>query len=111
MPNPTVHLGFIGSFPVNSASLTPQLKLQIQNLASLLAAGKQKNVTIYGYTTYSTAKAANLAISQARANSVAQYLRTQLTAMSVFGVLITAKGEGSVRGQVAAAYRRVEIFV
>ena len=111
MPNPTVHLGFIGSFPVNSASLTPQLKLQIQNLASLLAAGKQKNVTIYGYTTYSTAKAANLAISQARANLVAQYLRTQLTAMSVFGVLITAKGEGSVRGQVAAAYRRVEIFV
>ena len=111
MPNPTVHLGFIGSFPVNSASLTPQLKLQVQNLASLLAAGKQKNVTIYGYTTYSTAKAANLAISQARANSVAQYLRTQLTAMGVFGVLITAKGEGSVRGQVAAAYRRVEIFV
>jgi len=38
-------------------------------------------------------------------------LRTQLTAMSVSGVLITAKGEGSVRGQVAAAYRRVEIFV
>lgn len=111
MPNPTVHLGFIGSFTVNSAALTPQIKLQIQNLASLLAAGKQKNVTIYGYTTYSTATAANLAISQARANSVAQYLRTQLTAMSVFGVSITAKGEGSVRGQVAATYRRVEIFV
>ena len=104
-------LGTISSFAVNSSALTPQLKTQIQNLASLLAAGKQKNVTIYGYTTYSTAKAANLAISQARANSVAQYLRTQLTAMSVFGVLITAKGEGSVRGQVAAAYRRVEIFV
>ena len=111
MPNPTVHLGFIGGFQVNSATLTTQLKLQIQNLASLLAAGKQKNVTIYGYTTYSTATASNLAISQARANTVAQYLRTQLTAMSVSGVLITAKGEGSVRGQVAAAYRRVEIFV
>ena len=111
MPNPTVQLGFIGGFQANSATLTTQLKLQIQNLASLLATGKQKNVTIYGYTTYSTATASNLAISQARANAVAQYLRTQLTAMSVSGVLITAKGEGSVRGQVAAAYRRVEIFV
>ena len=104
-------LGTISSFAVNSSALTPQLKTQIHKLAVLLAVNKQKNVTIYGYTTYSTAKAANLAISQARANSVAQYLRTQLTAMSVFGVLITAKGEGSVRGQVAAAYRRVEIFV
>ena len=104
-------LGTISSFAVNSSALTPQLKTQIHNLAVLLAVNKQKNVTIYGYTTYSTAKAANLAISQARANSVAQYLRTQLTAMSVFGVLITAKGEGSVRGQVSAAYRRVEIFV
>jgi len=104
-------LGTISSFAVNSSALTPQLKTQIHNLAVLLSINKQKNVTIYGYTTYSTAKAANLAISQARANSVAQYLRTQLTAMSVFGVLITAKGEGSVRGQVSAAYRRVEIFV
>ena len=104
-------LGTISSFAVNSSALTPQLKTQIHKLAVLLAVNKQKNVTIYGYTTYSTAKAANLAISQARANSVARYLRTQLTAMGVFGVLITAKGEGSVRGQVAAAYRRVEIFV
>ena len=94
-------LGTISSFAVNSSALTPQLKTQIHKLAVLLAVNKQKNVTIYGYTTYSTAKAANLAISQARANSVAQYLRTQLTAMNVFGVLITAKGEGSVRGQVA----------
>jgi len=104
-------LGTISSFAVNSSTLTPQLKTQIHNLAVLLSINKQKNVTIYGYTTYSTATASNLAISQARANTVAQYLRTQLTAMSVFGVLITAKGEGSVRGQVAAAYRRVEIFV
>ena len=104
-------LGTISSFAVISSALTPQLKTQIHNLAVLLAVNKQKNVTIYGYTTYSTATTSNLAISQARANSVAQYLRTQLTAMSVFGVSITAKGEGSVRGQVAAAYRRVEIFV
>jgi len=104
-------LGTISSFAVNSSTLTPQLKTQIHNLAVLLSINKQKNVTIYGYTTYSTATASNLAISQARANTVAQYLRTQLTAMSVFGVLITAKGEGSVRGQVAGAYRRVEIFV
>jgi outer membrane protein OmpA-like peptidoglycan-associated protein len=104
-------LGSISIFAVNSSVLTPQLKTQIHNLAILLLANKQKHVTAYGYTTYSTATASNLAISQARANAVAQYLRTQLTAMSVFGVLITAKGEGSVRGQVAAAYRRVEIFV
>ena len=104
-------LGSISSFAVNSAALTPQLKSQIHNLAALLAVNKQKNVTIYGYTTYSTATAANLSISQARANAVAQYLRSQLTAMHVLGVLITAKGEGSVKGQIAAAYRRVEIFV
>jgi len=104
-------LGTISSFAVNSSTLTPQLKTQIHNLAVLLSINKLKNVTIYGYTTYSTATASNLAISQARANTVAQYLRTQLTAMSVFGVLITAKGEGSVRGQVTGTYRRVEIFV
>jgi len=104
-------LGTISSFAVNSSTLTPQLKTQIHNLAVLLSINKQKNVTIYGYTTYSTATASNLKISQARANAVAQYLRTQLTAMGVSGVLITAKGEGSVRGQVAGAYRRVEIFV
>ena len=111
MPNPTVHLGFVGGFAVNSAALNPQIKNQVHNLAALLAVNKQKNVTIYGYTTYSTATAANLSISQARANAVAQYLRSQLTAMHVLGVLITAKGEGSVKGQIAAAYRRVEIFV
>jgi len=104
-------LGTISSFAVNSSTLTPQLKTQIHNLAVLLSINKQKNVTIYGYTTYSTATASNLKISQARANAVAQYLRTQLTAMGVSGVLITAKGEGSVRGQVTGAYRRVEIFV
>ena len=104
-------LGTISSFAVHSSALTPQLKTQIHNLGVLLAVNMQKNVTIYGYTTYSTATASNLAISQARANAVAQYLRSQLSAMSVFGVLITARGEGSVKGQVAAAYRRVEIFV
>ena len=109
--SPMVHIGTIGSFAVGSAALTPQLKTQIHNLAGLLAVNKQKKVTLYGYTTYSTATASNLAISQARANAVTIYLRSQLTLLKVLGVSITAKGEGSVKGQLAGAYRRVEIFV
>ena len=110
-PTSSTLIGTIGSFAVNSAALTPQLKTQIHNLAALLAVNKQKKVTLYGYTTYSTATASNLAISQARANAVTIYLRSQLTSLKVLGVSITAKGEGSVKGQLAGAYRRVEIFV
>ena len=110
-PTSSTLIGTIGSFAVNSAALTPQLKTQIHNLAALLAVNKQKKVTLYGYTTYSTATASNLAISQARANAVTIYLRSQLTLLKVLGVSITAKGEGSVKGQLAGAYRRVEIFV
>jgi len=56
-------------------------------------------VTLYGYSSDPGTAAHKLAVSRWRANAVAGYLRTELTAMHVKGVTIDAAGEGSIRAR------------
>ena len=107
----SVLLGAVGTFSSSSSRLSASLRTQVKKLASLVKTGGYFRVTLYGYSSDPGTAAHKLAVSRSRANAVAGYLRTELTAMHVKGVTIDAAGEGSIRGKTSAAYRRVEVFV
>jgi uncharacterized repeat protein (TIGR02543 family) len=107
----SVLLGAVGTFSAKSSKLSTALKVQVKRLASLVKTGGYARVTLYGYSTDSGTAPQKLSISRSRANAVAGYLRTELTAQHVKGVSIDAAGEGSIKGKVSAVYRRVEVFV
>ena len=107
----SVLLGAVGTFSSSSSRLSASLRTQVKKLASLVKTGGYFRVTLYGYSSDPGTAAHKLAVSRWRANAVAGYLRTELTAMHVKGVTIDAAGEGSIRGKTSAAYRRVEVFV
>jgi outer membrane protein OmpA-like peptidoglycan-associated protein len=61
-------------FEIGSAALTPQSREQLRNVAVILTAYPRARVTVAGHTDNVGEEATNLALSQARAESVARVL-------------------------------------
>ncbi len=78
------------SFDSNSATLRPASTEQLANIAQILKAYPALNITIGGFTDNTGDAAANLQLSQARANSVMQ----ELAKMGVGADRLEAKGYG-----------------
>ena len=108
---PSVLIGAVGSFAINSAKLTANLKTQVHRLAVLTKSDHFIAESLYGYTTDTGSVSSQLAISNRRANAVAAYLRSQLRSLHVEGVTVTFAGEGTFKTETGATFRRVEVFV
>lgn len=108
---PSVLIGAVGSFAINSAKLTANLKTQVHRLAVLTKSDHFIAESLYGYTTDTGSVSSQLAISNRRANAVAAYLRSQLRSLHVEGVTVTSAGEGTFKTETGATFRRVEVFV
>jgi outer membrane protein OmpA-like peptidoglycan-associated protein len=80
-------------------------------LAELTRAEHYSTETLYGYTSDTGSARTQMVVSDLRANAVATYLRQQLAALHVTGVKVISVGEGAVKAETAATYRRVEVFV
>jgi len=109
--SPDVLIGAVGSFASNSFALTANLKTQIHRLAELTRSEHYSTETLYGYTSDTGPTRTQMVISDLRANAVATYLRQQLAGLHVSGVKVVSVGEGAVKAQTSATYRRVEVFV
>jgi uncharacterized repeat protein (TIGR02543 family) len=109
--SPSVLVGAVGSFANNSFTLTANLKAQVHRLAELTRAEHYGAETLYGYTSDTGSARTQMVISDLRASAVATYLRQQLALLHVTGVKVTSVGEGAVKAETAAMYRRVEVFV
>jgi outer membrane protein OmpA-like peptidoglycan-associated protein len=77
-------------FNTGSATLQPQSKDQLQDIAAILKTYPNAHVKIGGYTDNVGSAASNLALSQERADSV----RSQLVSMGVDADRLTAEGYG-----------------
>jgi len=84
-------------FAANSASLSPRLKSQIANLASQIVARGASRVVLTGYSDSASSQTTSIAISRARALTVARYLQQLLTVRHVRGVKIATTGKGSAK--------------
>jgi outer membrane protein OmpA-like peptidoglycan-associated protein len=84
-------------FAANSASLSPKLKSQIADLATQIATHSDSKIVLTGYSDSASPKTTSLAISRARAATVAKYLKQLLTDRNVVGVKIAAIGKGSAK--------------
>jgi outer membrane protein OmpA-like peptidoglycan-associated protein len=99
------------SFLVNSANLTAQARATLDRFAAaLVRVGSYRPFVVEGHTDQSGSRAANLALSQARANSVVDYLAGR----GVDRKRLTAQGYGPDRplqGRTPddPANRRVEV--
>ena len=87
----------VGSFATNSSSLSTRLKLQISNLAQTIKSKNYNLVTLVGYSDASGTSVRRFGTSRARAAHVRQYLREQLAALDVKGVIIVTAGDPSTR--------------
>jgi uncharacterized repeat protein (TIGR02543 family) len=107
----SVLYGAVGLFSKKTTKLTTNLKVEVRRLAAAVKTKKYVKVTLYGYTAATGVASLNVSLSRARAANVANYLRSELSAMKVKGVVISAAGEGAVAGKTAPQYSRVEVFV
>lgn len=97
-PTPASTSAFtVRPFAANSASLSPQLKSQIADLANQIVAGSNSKVVLTGYSDSASSQTTSLAISKARAVTVAKYLQQLLTVRHVRGIKIAARGKGSAK--------------
>ncbi|HVA71063.1 MAG TPA: InlB B-repeat-containing protein, partial [Acidimicrobiales bacterium] len=103
--------GAVGLFAKNATQLTTAMKSQVRHLAGVIKAKGYKKVSLFGYTAETGLSSLDLSLSRSRAMSVADYLREQLSARKVKGVVILAAGEGSIAKMKAHQYSRVEVFV
>jgi uncharacterized repeat protein (TIGR02543 family) len=93
----------IDPFARKSSSLTSSLKSQINALAVTVKANHDTKIALIGYgdelskadQLNESIWAANFLLSRARARAVETYLRTQLAALGVLAVTISAEGNGS----------------
>ena len=109
--SPDVLIGAVGSFASNSFALTANLKTQVHRLAELTRSEHYSALMLYGYTSDTGPVRTQMVMSDLRASVVATYLRQQLSDLHVTGVRVTSVGEGAVKAETAALYRRVEVFV
>jgi uncharacterized repeat protein (TIGR02543 family) len=103
--------GAVGLFAKNATQLSTAMKSQVRQLAVAIRAKGYKKVSLFGYTAETGLSSLDLLLSSARATSVANYLREQLSALKVKGVVILAAGEGAIARMRAHQYSRVEVFV
>lgn len=79
------------TFDTNAATLRPESQEQLSNIAAILKSYPNVNVKIGGYTDNTGDPAANMSLSQKRAESV----REQLVALGVASNRLEAEGYGS----------------
>lgn len=79
------------TFESGSATLRPESRDQLQNLASILKAYPDVHITIGGYTDNTGDAAANIRLSQDRADAV----RRELEVLGIPPTRLTARGYGS----------------
>jgi uncharacterized repeat protein (TIGR02543 family) len=108
---PVILLGAVGTFASNSSWLSPALKAQTHRLAVLVKRGLYTSVTLYGYTNDVGPAPLKVWTSRLRATAVANFLRARLASLHIKGVTIRATGEGAIKNETSAKYRRVEVFV
>jgi hypothetical protein len=87
----------VSPFAVNSASLSASLRSQVVVLANTIKAHHSRAVLLVGMAGHVSANK-RLSVSRARAEVVAQYLRADLKAIHVKGVLISAFAQYSFNG-------------
>ncbi len=109
-PTSTLY-GSVGLFSKNSTGLTASLKRQIAQLATVIHEKSYTAVRLFGYSADTGLASLNGSLSTARAKNVANYLRSELKAMKVTGVTVSAAGEGAVAGKTSSRYSCVEVFV
>jgi uncharacterized repeat protein (TIGR02543 family) len=103
--------GSIGDFQKNTATLSKVLKAQVVRLATEVKARKYDVVRLFGYSADTGLASLNGSLSTTRAHEVATYLESELRAMKVDDVKISASGEGAVVGRTSSLYSCVEVFV
>jgi Listeria-Bacteroides repeat domain (List_Bact_rpt)/OmpA family len=103
--------GAVGTFTGRTTSLSPALEKQVRTLAAAVKTRKYTKVLLFGFSAATGVTSLDHSLSAARANSVANYLRSELRSMNVTNVDITTSGQGSVDGSKSAANSRVEVFV
>ncbi|MDE7388104.1 MAG: OmpA family protein, partial [Muribaculaceae bacterium] len=101
-------------FPPTGSTLTTQARTDLSEFALSLQQNPETNVQVFGYTDNTGTLAANQKVSDARANSVRQYL----IECGVSGARITAQGRplcdyvaSNETAAGRAQNRRVEIYI
>jgi outer membrane protein OmpA-like peptidoglycan-associated protein len=87
----------VGPFAPNSDALSVSLKAKITRLASQIRVNSDTIVQLVGYSDNAGTRSRSLAVSNARAQAVKNYLERQLSLLGISGVTITAIGAGSVQ--------------
>jgi hypothetical protein len=103
--------GAVGTFTGRTTGLTPALDKQVRSLAATIKTRKYTKVLLFGFSAATGVASLDHSLSAARANNVANYLRSELRSMNVDNVAITTSGQGSVDGSKNASNSRVEVFV
>jgi outer membrane protein OmpA-like peptidoglycan-associated protein len=103
--------GAVGMFAGRSTVLTPALEKQVRSLAATIRTRRYTKVLLFGFTAATGVTSLDHSLSTARADNVANYLRTVLRSMNVDDVDITSSGQGSLDGSQSASNSRVEVFV
>jgi outer membrane protein OmpA-like peptidoglycan-associated protein len=109
-PTSTLY-GSIGVFPKSTTTLSAGLKAQVARLAAVVKRKGYSEVTLFGYSADTGLASLDGSLSSSRATRVANYLQSELRAMNVTGVKISATGEGAVVGKTSSSYSTVEVFV
>jgi outer membrane protein OmpA-like peptidoglycan-associated protein len=103
--------GAVGTFAGRTTGLTPALEKQIRSLAATIKTRRYTKVLLFGFSAATGVTSLDHSLSAARANSVANYLRSELHLMKVDDVTITTSGQGSLNGSKNSSNSRVEVFV
>ncbi len=87
----------VSPFAVNSAALSAPLRSQVEALARTIKVHHNHTVLLVGMAGHVTSTK-RLAVSRARADAVAAFLRTQLKALHAKGVTISAFAQYNFNG-------------
>ena len=94
--SPVTHaLVSVRPFPSNSSAISSGLKSQITNLAKMIDNSNDSKVSLVGFSDVMASQAKALAVSKARAVTVAKYLKRQLAKLKDTKVRISVAGDGS----------------
>ncbi|MGH3732144.1 MAG: InlB B-repeat-containing protein, partial [Acidimicrobiales bacterium] len=110
VPTSTLY-GAVGMFGVRSAKLTSGLDREVRVLAATIKTRNYTKVLLFGFTAATGVTSLDKSLSTARANKVANYLRSELRSLKVTGVDISASGQGSLDASKNPSNSRVEVFL